>query len=249
MINPLDYVTQEQIEQLGLSLEDLTTSYQPSSGGVYHARGAESRGKTLWIVHLYRYLIDSGRFTPFDAVGNLSFKGKYGIGYQVLKGDDLRQYLWDLTHKPYKNKIVFIDEIDSEFPARFFMDREQTEIATRLWHTAKLGNTILMTSHIGNSADVIFHLATHYYIYPLIPNFKANSLEYVVYDRINRAISQGVARDVIPTMLIYNRTELTENTEEEQNAIRPSNRNKKIQPQINEAGLDIEAELSGLNLE
>src|SRR4030042_1856185 len=51
-----------------------------SEGGVYHARGAESKGKTLLIAHLYRELIDKGLFTPADAVGNLAFKGKYGIG-------------------------------------------------------------------------------------------------------------------------------------------------------------------------
>lgn len=243
MNNPLDFVSPEKIAEMGLSFDDLLTAYQPSSGGVYHARGAESRGKSLWIAHFYRTLIDSGKFLPSDAVGNLSFKGKYGIGYQVLKGDDLREFLWQMTHVPYRNKIVFIDEIDSEFPARFFADKEQTEIALRLWHTAKLGNYILMSSHIGNSADLIFHLATHYYIYPFIPNFQTNSLEYTVYNRLNHTLTDGVAHDVIPTMLIYNRQELTENTEEEQNAIRPSKRNKKIQPQDTIDDLDLEAEL------
>lgn len=247
MPNPLNYVTQQQIEEMGLSLEDLQSAYQPSKGGVYHARGAESRGKTLWIAHYYRYLIDSHKQSPENAVGNLSFKGKYGDGYQVLKGDDLRQYLWDLTHVPYRNKIVFIDEIDSEFPARFFMDKEQTIIATRLWHTAKLGNIVLMTSHIGNSADLIFHLATHYYIYPFIPSFQTNSLEYTIYSRLNNTLADGIAKDIIPTMLIYNRTELTEDTQEEHNAIRPSKKKKEkiIQPQDD---LNLEAELSGLEL-
>ena len=153
--NPLDYVTIEELLELGLTEEDIKKAYQPSAGGVFHARGSEGMGKTLWVAHKYRYLIDNGLFTPSDAVGNLAFKGKYGYGYQVLKGDNLRQYLWDLTHKPYQNKIVIIDEADSEFPARLFTNAEQTEIALRLWHIAKLHNFIFLTSHIGNSVDAL----------------------------------------------------------------------------------------------
>lgn len=222
MNNPLDYVTQKDIKELGLSKEELAEVYQPSGGGVYHARGAESVGKTLWVAHKYRYLIDNGLYTPYDAVGNITFKGKYGIGYQTLKGDDLRQYLWDLTHKPYTGKIVIIDEADSEFPARLFTDREQTEISLRLWHTAKLHNFIFLTSHIGNSTDIIMHLATHYFIYPRKPNFTSNTMDFTVANMLDVELSDWTATDIIKTMLIYNRRELTEKTEDEQAKIRPS---------------------------
>lgn len=220
--NPLDYVTIEDLKQLGLSQEEIFDGYQPSKGGVYHARGVESVGKTLYIADTYRYLIDNHVFSPYDAVGNMTFKGKYAIGYQVLKGEDLRQYLWDLTHKPYRDKIVIIDEIDSEFPARFFTDKEQTEVALRMWHTAKLGNYIFLSSHLGNSTDIIFHLATHYFIYPEKPNFLTNSMDITVANMLDLTVSEWTVNDIIKTMLIYKRKELTENTEEEQNKIRPS---------------------------
>ncbi len=220
--NPLDYVTQQDIDGLGLSFADLIESYQPSAGGVFHARGAESQGKTLWIAHKYRYLIDKGFFSPSDAVGNMTFKGKYADGYQVLKGGDLRQYLWDLTHVPYKRKIVIIDEADSEFPARLFTDKEQTEIALRLWHTAKLHNFVFLSSHLGNSVDVIMHLASHYYIFPHQPNFSTNSMDFTLANGLDLTISDWTAHDIIKTMLIYSRRELTESTEEEQGKIRPS---------------------------
>lgn len=222
MSNPLDYVTKKDIKQLGLTVDELKTSYQPSSGGVYHARGTESTGKSLWIAHKYRYLIDKGLYLPSDAVGNMTFKGKYSIGFTTLKGDDLRQFLWDLTHKPYKHKIVIIDEVDSEFPARFFVDKEQTEIALRLWHTAKLGNYILMASHLGNSTDIIMHLATHYYIFPQKPDFATNTMEFTIANALDLTITDWIAYNVIQTMLIYNRQELTEDTDSEQTKLRPS---------------------------
>ena len=70
--NPLDYVTPESLSELGLSIDEIDTAHQPSGGGVFHARGAESMGKTLWVAHYYRYLIDKGFYTPYDAVGNIT---------------------------------------------------------------------------------------------------------------------------------------------------------------------------------
>lgn len=249
--NPLDYVSLDDLIQLGLTTDDINEAYQPSSGGVYHARGAESQGKTLWIAHFYRYLIDMGLFTPFDAVGNMTFKGKYSKGYTVLKGDDLHGYLWDLTHKPYKKKIVIIDEIDSELPARAHSDTEQTEIALRLWHTAKLGNYVLMSSHLGKSTDLIIHLASHFYIFPRKPNFATNSLDFTLANGLDMETSNWTAQDIIKTMLIYSRQELTEETEAEQSKIRPSIRkaNKRTEEDSREfEGLDLEAELKGATL-
>ena len=220
--NPLDYVTIDELLELGLTIEDIQEAYQPSSGGVYHARGAESQGKTLWIAHYYRYLIDKGLYTPYEAVGNMTFKGKYADGFETLKGENLRQYLWDLTHMPYKHKIVIIDECDSEFPARLFSDKEQTEIALRLWHTAKLGNYVFLSSHLGNSTDVIMHLASHFYVFPHQPDFATNTMDFTIANALDLNITDWTAHSVIETMLIYSRRELTEETETEQSKVRPS---------------------------
>jgi hypothetical protein len=215
MNNPLDYVTLKDIQELGLSENELKTAYQPSGGGVFHARGAEGTGKTLWIAHFYKFLIDSGLFTPYDATGNISFKGKYGLGYTVKKGETLHEYLWNMTHIPYRHKIVIIDEIDSEFPARFFANKEQTEIALRMWHVQKLDNFVLMSSHIGNSTDLIYHLASHYLIYPKKPCFETNTMDFTIVSNLELWNTEMVAHDIVKTMLIYNRKELTEdmNTE------------------------------------
>lgn len=244
--NPLHHVTTQDLINLGLSLEDIADSYQPSGGGVYHARGPESVGKTLLIAHLYRVLIDSGKYTPCDAVGNLSFKGKYGQGFTTLKSDDLRQFLWDMTHKPYEHKIAVIDEGDSEFPARDFTDKDQTGIALRLWHIAKLHNYVFITSHVGNSTDIIMHLATHFGLYPQKPNFETNSMKFAVANVLDMKTRVWTAYNIIQTMLIYNRRELTEDTDSENQKIRPSLlKKKKNQAQtVSEPELDLKSEMS-----
>jgi len=180
----------------------------------------------------------------------MTFKGKYSIGYRVLKGDDLRQYLWDLTHVPYTNKIVIIDEADSEFPARSFSEKEQTEIALRLWHTAKLHNYVFMSSHLGNSTDIIMHLASHFYVFPRQPDFATNTLEFTIANGLDLTISDWEATDIIKTMLIYSRQELTENTTTEQEKIRPSllKNKRKQESKAQDDEIDNELEKEGLLL-
>jgi len=217
MPNPLDFLTKEQVKELQLSPDELASSYQPSGGGVYHCRGTEDAGKTLWIARRYKWLIDNKIYTPDEAVGNITFKGKYGWGYQTLKGNDLHQYLWDMTHKPYQHKIVIIDEIDSEFPARFFPGREQTEIAIRMWHIRKLHNVVMMSSHLGSSTDLIFNLATHFKIIPYQPNWETDSMDFTVINRLDKQITDWTVSGIIPAMLIYNRRELTEANDSQRN--------------------------------
>jgi len=209
MPNPLDYVSQQDIAELGLSQEEIDTAYQPSSGGVYHARGAEGTGKTLWLAHFYRQLIDSGKFTPFDAVGNLTFKGKYGHGFTTLKGQDLFEYLLKFSRELPKHKIVIISEIDREFPARFFSSREQTEIALSMWEVQKIDSYFLIDSHLGNSTDLIFHLGSHYLVLPEKPSFETNSMDFTLISNLELWTSEFTAHDIIKTMLIYNRCETT----------------------------------------
>lgn len=244
MLNPIKvgHFTQRDFDELGLSSDEIKNSYQPSKGAVYHVKGGEGLGKTCWIAGMYRYYIDIEYYTPYDATGNLTFKGKYGKGFTVRKGDALREYLWNMTHVPYTHKIVVISEIDSEFPARESTDKEQSEIARRMWHVQKLDNIIMYDSHIDTeddrgSTDVTFHKASHFDVYPLGIDWEHQSIDFILEDRLNNYTqSLWTMYDVLRTMLIYNRQELTEDTREDMLRIRPSvlkrlKRAKKIQAQ------------------
>src|SRR3972149_1076604 len=213
MPNPLDYLTKKQIQELQLSPDELSTAYQPSGGGVYHCRGTEDAAKTLWIAKRYKWLIDTKQYLPEEAFGNMTFKGKYGWGYTVVKGEALREKLWDMTHKPLRHVIAIIDEIDSEFPARFHPDREQTEIALRMWHIRKLHNIVMMSSHLGRSTDLIFDLATHFKIIPYGVNWKKDCIDFTVINRLDKQVTDWTVKNIIQTMLIYSRQELTEGNE------------------------------------
>ena len=209
--NPLDFITHSDIAELGLSQADIEQAYQPSSGGVYHARGAEGTGKTLLIAHLYRALIDSGEFTPYDAIGNLTFKGKYGKGFTTLKGAELFSYLLEFSRNLPRHKIIIVSEIDREFPARFFASKEQTEIALSMWEIQKIDSYFLIDSHIGNSTDLIFHLGSHFMLYPNGVNWQNKTLNFDMVNNLkNRVFKDELfATDIVRTMLIYNRCETT----------------------------------------
>ena len=66
------------------------------------------------------------------------------------------------------------------------------------------------------------HLASHYYVYPRQPDFTTNSMDFGLVNVLDVDISEWTAYDIIKTMLIYNRRELTEDTELESSKIRPS---------------------------
>lgn len=213
-------------EKYGLATNNISAEISAmigaSKGANIHYRGAQDKGKTLLMVLTYEYLIDNFGYTPDEAVGNLHIlNSKYNKGYKVLKGDSLRQYLWDMTHKPYRHKIVMIDEIDSEFPARFFQDREQTEIALRMWHNIKLKNYILFTSHLGNGSDLIFSLSANMMVMPYGINWQENSLDFTVIDGFNCEVFDMTANNVIRVMNDYDRWEVTENTDEDKQRERP----------------------------
>jgi len=75
MPNPADYFSQRELEELGLTSDDISHSYQPSRGGVYHCRGDEGSGKSLWEAHFVRDLMDNRGFSPSD-------------GYKINQGED-----------------------------------------------------------------------------------------------------------------------------------------------------------------
>lgn len=240
MPNPLHFVTLKDIKELGLTPEELATSYQPSSGGVYHARGAEGVGKTLLIAHIYRLLIDSGKFTPFDAVGNLTFKGKYGKGFTTLKGQELFDYLLDFSDKLPKHRIIIVSEIDREFPARFFTSKDQTKIALSMWEIQKIDSYFLTDSHLGNSTDLIIHLGSHYMLYPDGVNWQEQSIDFTVVNNLELSIDDFTAHDVIKTMLIYNRCETTVVFE------RGIKQSRQLEEEIDDFELDLDAELKAV---
>lgn len=195
--------------------------YQESGGGNVLAKGSQDMGKTLLLVHTCRELVKNWGYTTEEIVGNVTLYGELS-GSLTLKGEQLRDYLWRVIHVPYRHKIIIIDEIDTEFPARFFTDREQTEIATRLWHNKKLRNWFLYSEHLGRGTDVIFDLAANFELIPHGVNFTKNELEFTLINGLDLEISNEVATDIIATCSMYNRWELTENTEEDVKRVRPS---------------------------
>lgn len=203
---------------LPFSLPDISKlpdgEIKKAGGANIHFKGTQDKGKTMLMIMFYRYLIKQCGYSPKDGVGNLSLS-KYGDGFQTLKGDDLHQYLWDLTHKPYRDKIVMIDEIDSEFPARFHQDRDQTEIALRMWHNRKLRNYIMFTSHLGRGADLIFDLATNFVIFPSFPKWDEDKIDFTVFNKLDLIVSEFEAFGIYDIVGTYDRWEMTEKTSED----------------------------------
>ena len=79
-------------------------------------------------------------------------------------------------------------------------------------------------------------------MFPRKPDFATNTLDFTIANGLDLTLGDWVAQDVIKTMLIYSRRELTEDTDIEQGKVRPV-KNHKIIKQQPEFDIDIDAEL------
>jgi len=206
------------------SLEPLIQNgdfWESSGGGNIEIAGHIHQGKTVLMAHLDRLIKEY--YGYINSVGNLTLHGELGKNHTILKGDNLRNWLLECTHIPYRNMLVNIDEIDSLAPARSSSNAWQTELAIRLWHSEKLRNWVIYTDHrlppeeeFEHSTDLIIQKAANFVLWPQGIDWVNDSLDVLVENR-NTGEKPYVltAHYITSTMRLYSRHEATENTEED----------------------------------
>lgn len=201
-------------------LSQLNGAWENSGGGNIEIAGHIHQGKTALMAHLDRMLKEYYGYT--HSVGNLSLSGQLGQNHTVLKGDDLRNWLLECTHVPYRNMLVNIDEIDSLAPARGSSNAWQTELAVRLWHSEKLRNWVIYTDHrlppeeeFEHSTDLIIQKAANFVLWPQGIDWDNDSLDVRVENRNTGDEYLFTAHYITSTMRLYSRHEGTENTSED----------------------------------
>lgn len=195
-------------------------SFEESGGGNIEIAGHIHQGKTVLMAHLDRLFKEYYGYEK--SVGNLTLYGELGKNHTILKGNDLRNWLLECTHIPYRNMLVNIDEIDSLAPARASNNSWQTEIAIRLWHSEKLRNWVLYTDHrlppeeeFDHSTDLIIQKAANFVLWPQAVNWFTDSLDVIVENRNTGDTYTFTAHHITSTMRLYSRHEGTENESED----------------------------------
>lgn len=139
--------------------------------------GWQDSGKTLTMVACaYELFYRLGLKVP---VGNVVLPNIDGA--VALTIPHLREWMKMMVEQGLSNQIVLIDEIDRVFPARFWKDREQSEVLIGLWQDVKLNNQILYTAHIGVTVDKIIRDSTRIVVLPEYDR-ESDTIDLMVYD-------------------------------------------------------------------
>lgn len=161
---------------------------------IVNIKGWQDKGKSAFGVGFIREILRIGAFyttgfRPNDVVANckLIFPGAHSIN-----NIQMRKYIRAMIVRGLKHKIIFIDEADRVFPARFWHNQEQTDALIGLWQDYKLFNVIIMTCHLGSSVDVIIRESTQIEI-----NVDYDEYEDTIYFIVYNAVDGLVYEDCI----------------------------------------------------
>jgi hypothetical protein len=164
-------------------------------------RQFQNQGKTALAMILIKEFLRIGAryingFRQSDVVGNVIFKDMPEA--HSCNNARLKAYIKAMVEKGTTHKIVFADEADRIWPARFWQKPEQTESLIGLWQDYKLFNILIWTAHEGTGVDVILRSVTHIELTPKYIN-RDNAIYARVYNGLEgvppwTALFGGVSR-------------------------------------------------------
>lgn len=177
---------------------------------IYGIKGWQDKGKTALGLLTAKELILSHGYSPGEFVGNIHVNWP---GAHCLTNPQMVKFVKSMVTRGLRHKIIFLDEADRLFPARFWHDKAQTEALVGLWQDEKLFNRIIYTAHKGSSIDVILRLTTQI---ELEPDYDAKNdcIDFTVYNACDGLVYEDCAEKVSETIFQdYDRWEIIGMTE------------------------------------
>ncbi len=172
---------------------------------IYGIKGWQDKGKTALGLIAAKKLIISHGYSPADFVGNLHVNWP---GAHCLTNPQMVKFVKALVSRGLKHRIIFLDEVDRLFPARFWHNREQTEALIGLWQDEKLFNQVIFTAHKGTATDVILRECTQIEVEPDYDE-KSDCIYFTVYNLVDGLCYDDVAENVSKTIFPdYDRWEI-----------------------------------------
>lgn len=164
---------------------------------IYDFRGWQDKGKTALGLLAAKELILWHGYDPGEFVANIHVNWP---GSHCLTNLQMVQFVKGMVKRGMSHKIIFLDEADRLFPARFWQGKEQTEALIGLWQDEKLFNQIILTSHKGTSTDIILRSCTQIEIEPEYSAAR-DSISFTVYNVVDGRVYEDVAENVSVTIL------------------------------------------------
>jgi hypothetical protein len=170
-------------------------------------RAFQDKGKTALAVKVIKTLLEIGSHYPdgfrdSDIVANILLPNWPGA--HCINNNNMRQYINQMVVKGLEHKIIFVDEADRVFPARFWQKPEQTEALIGLWQDYKLFNVVLWTAHEGTGVDIILRDVTQIEITPEYQE-RMDRLICQVYNAIEGRVFKDSVENISSVFPDYNR--------------------------------------------
>lgn len=173
-------------------------------------RSFQDTGKTSLGIKIIKKVVEIGSRYPHgfrysDIVANVHLPN--WVGSHSINNNQMRAYVKSMVTKGLKHKIVFMDEADRLFPARFWQHAEQTEALIGLWQDYKLFNIIIYTAHEGTGIDVILRSVTQIEVTPAYDAFN-NCTHVIIYNAIIGKVFKSKAENISDVFDDYDRWEV-----------------------------------------
>ena len=130
---------------------------------IYGIKSIQDQGKTLIGVALLLQLCNLYGYEPAECYGNLVINLK---GYHPMTSQGMRDLMGRMVRERLQHKVLFFDEINRVYPARFWKDQERTQELLTVWQDEKMFTQIIYTTHVGNSVDILVREATQIILVP-----------------------------------------------------------------------------------
>ena len=146
-------------------------------------RAFQDTGKTALGVGIIKHLCLHCGYSFNEVIANISLKFPVKEKPLSLNNAQIKSYVRNMVSKGIEHKVIFLDEADRLFPARFWAQHGQSEALIGLWQDRKLFNYIIYTAHEGTGVDIILREVTQI---ELVPNYveSENKIYFKVYNGI-----------------------------------------------------------------
>lgn len=164
-------------------------------------RNWQDTGKTALGVGTIEELVFRHGYGFDEVVANIDLKFPVFPRPLCVNNDGMRSYVKKMVEQGVKHKIIFIDEADRVFPARFWQRPEQTNALVGLWQDYKLFNYIIYTAHRGTGIDVILREVTQIELEPEYDS-KNDCIPFTIYNGLDGIVSDdcllNVSKNIFP---------------------------------------------------
>lgn len=162
----------------------------------------QDQGKTALGIGVIEYLCFECGYSFDEVVANVHLLFPVYPEPTCLNNTDMKKFVRNMVTNHIKHKIIFLDEADRLFPARFWQKADQTDALIGLWQDFKLFNYIIWTGHAHTGVDLVLREVTHIELNPRYDPL-TDSIPFDFYNQLYGVVGDDRLLDVSKNVFPY----------------------------------------------